>query len=176
LISVNVKIAGIAMMNVRGSAPDIAGCTDNTNLREFTMTDFDNLSSSNLGRSDLERAMCIGVDEVDRIHAELAGLIERLDEMPLALTSSESIASLLWDLRQVLTAEFETEEKLMRSSGIAVEQIEDHVLEHNMLLTLVIDASIGSMSRNPTTARQLYQTIRNHVLAHTMKHDAELGQ
>ncbi len=140
------------------------------------MTYFDNLSSGNPTGSDLEKSMCIGVVEVDRIHAELAGLIERLDEVPQALTSSESVASLLWELRQVLTAEFDTEEQLMRSSEMTLEQIDDHVLEHNMLLTLVIDASIGSLSHDPMTARQLYQSIRNHVLEHTMKHDSDLGQ
>lgn len=140
------------------------------------MSDFDSLGSSNDSGSDLRTSLCIGVAEVDRIHVELAALIERLDELPLALTSAESIASLLWELRLTLTAEFETEERLMRSCEIPAKQIEEHVLEHNMLLTLVIDASIDSLSPDPTTARQLYQSIRDKVLAHTTKYDGELSQ
>ena len=136
--------------------------------------DFDTISS-HVNGIDLCTSMRIGVPDVDRLHSELARLIERINEDPHALTSSESVTDLLGTLQNVLTNEFAIEEKLMVQTKVPTHQLAEHVREHTALLTLFVEASLDAMSPNPCTARQLYDAIKERVLEHTMQHDTQLG-
>lgn len=138
------------------------------------MSIFDKSYSNGSGSTDLEMSLRIGVDEVDQMHGELARLIEALDEDPHALISSESATDLLSSLQNALAREFGIEEQLMVRNKTPGKQLEEHMREHTALLTLVVEASLEAMSRDPITARQLYGTIKERVLAHTKTYDLRL--
>ena len=139
------------------------------------MSVFDEGGASGFDGIDLGTSMRIGVKEVDQLHAELARLIERINEDPQALTSSESVTDLLGSLQNVLSREFDIEEKLMVENKAPWDQLAEHIREHTALLSLFVDASIDAMSKKPSTARQLYKTIKSKVLEHTVKHDVRLS-
>ena len=139
------------------------------------MNVFNEGGTSNSGGVDLGALMRIGVQEVDQLHSELARLIERVNEDPQALTSSESVADLLSSLQNLLVKEFAIEEKLMVDNNVPADQLAEHISEHTALLSLFVEASIDAMTKNYSTARQLYGTIRTQVLEHTLKHDVKLS-
>jgi hemerythrin-like metal-binding protein len=138
------------------------------------MSIFDKNYTNDSGSTDLGMSLRIGVDEVDKMHGELARLIEALDDDPHALISSESATVLLASLQNALAREFEIEEQLMVRNKIPEHQLDEHVSEHTALLTLVVEASLEAMSQDQVTSRQLYGTIKERVLAHTNTHDLRL--
>lgn len=138
------------------------------------MSIFDKSNSNDSSSTNFEISIRIGVDEVDKMHVELARLIEALDDDPHALMSSESATVLLASLQDALTREFEIEEQLMVRNKTPGHQLDEHVSEHTALLTLVVEASLEAMSRDQVTSRQLYGTIKERVLAHTNTHDLRL--
>jgi hemerythrin-like metal-binding protein len=136
---------------------------------------YGNSGGNDVDRMDLGASMRIGVDEVDKLHIELARLIESINEDPQALTSSESMTDLVWETQIILAKEFAIEEKLMLKNKVPESQFAEHVREHTALLALFVEISVDAMSHNPIKAQQLYQTIRTRFIEHTIKHDMRLS-
>ncbi len=118
----------------------------------------------------LDPHLPIGVASIDNEHHRLFELLSRLKAMPGAAPNSNEFTAVLCRLGIELPAHFRTEEAFIRSCGMPIAQVQEHLEAHIEIICQFAELNLELMYHNPLRADVL-QMIGDWVTNHIRLHD-----
>ncbi len=119
-------------------------------------------------------SMCFGVKLIDEQRADLACLIEEVNNRPEDTINSEYFLGKFSVLQVVLSEYFAREESWMEQLALPVEQKTAHCDEHSRILGLFNDIYFDSMNHKHCSAHDIYLLVREEISKHMLGADATL--
>lgn len=118
-----------------------------------------------------------GIRSIDLQHQELVALINALNRLNQQQGDEAEVCALVGQLRQYVMFHFSHEEGLLRRSGLAVEQQDRHLQQHQ-LFSVEVDRAAGQLQSGHVFqgAAQLAKFLGDWLIQHIRGTDMELAR
>jgi hemerythrin-like metal-binding protein len=117
-----------------------------------------------------------GWNIIDDQHTELATLLERLNDDPGILTTSESFAEKFSAFEKIISLHFDTEEAFMRRGGMEPEMLAEHIRDHQKILSQLVQFHLENMQGISRTAAEVYELVNENYISHGINFDSKLPE
>jgi hemerythrin-like metal-binding protein len=111
----------------------------------------------------------VGIEEIDRDHKNLIGMISRLQTTSPVTTDSETISDLLTQMTTYAQGHFETEEALMRRYGYP--GFDAHRAEHRVFTKKTVEFCSASMLKVESVPQTLLNFLSEWLVHHILESD-----
>jgi len=122
--------------------------------------------------SNLPPEMQIGVASIDSEHFRLVSLLDRLIYDPSPTTARFSEAFRL--LGEEIVAHFTNEERILRSCGMPMVEVDAHVEAHNRILDEYALLDVDMIDNSYGEAWDVSRMIRSWILDHLVEYDLKI--
>lgn len=124
----------------------------------------------------LPQHLQIGIPSVDEEHQALLDHLNALLGSPGETLEVSEFGESLSRLNSQLIDHFTSEEKLMRSIGVAGSALARHVDAHSQVIEQITQLSFDLMKRRRISREQVLTRVRGWIVDHLSEHDLELRQ
>jgi hemerythrin-like metal-binding protein len=116
----------------------------------------------------------VGIDEIDRQHKQLLKMVNRLIANPAVTVDSETISSLLTDMREYASMHFKTEEQYMTASEYP--DLEQHKDQHREFRRVMLDLCMRTMAKDQKVPGKMMEYLIEWLVNHILHSDKKYGQ
>ena len=116
----------------------------------------------------------LGVDEVDRQHENLFGILNKMHAAVTSGAEQSAVSDILDELITYTVEHFETEENMFREYQYPEQ--EDHRLEHNELAASVLDLQRKFREGSATISFEVLEFLSDWLTDHTLRSDQKFAE
>ena len=119
--------------------------------------------------------LLVGVPSIDREHRVLIGLLRPLRYAPpIGGIRSEPFGDILGQIGNQMIEHFDNEEIILKSCGMPVEQVADHVRAHGDIIRQYTELQFDLMWGTPPAYSQVIEMIQAWILFHLLEYDLSI--
>jgi hemerythrin-like metal-binding protein len=131
-------------------------------------------STGATGQPNLPPSLRIGVPSIDKEHHALVSQLDRLNDSPDAHPRSEVFLDILHQLGDAIGAHFDHEEAYLKSCGMPVHEVTEHVQAHTEILDQYVRLNLDLMEGKPVVYAEVLLMIKRWIIDHLMRHDLRI--
>lgn len=124
----------------------------------------------------LPAELLIGVPSIDREHHELVRHLDRLIYNDNVIPDSAHFSEVFSQLGGLIIKHFNSEETVIRSCGMPLEEIHVHVQAHDAILEQYTQLNDDLMGDKARTMSEIAATMKNWIIDHLLAHDINIRQ
>ena len=125
-------------------------------------------------RSGIDPSLLIGLPSIDQEHSALLAQFNRLLENHPGETTSESFSDVLSRLGPQISAHFDSEERILKTSGMPADQVADHVHAHTVILEQYTQMNCDLMEGKALAWPDALRMVKGWIIDHLQQFDAKL--
>lgn len=116
----------------------------------------------------------IGVPQIDREHAHLMKLLNNVAGHAQDDIAAERFHETVSRIGREITEHFVSEENFLRSCGMSVRDVEQHVAAHTDIIEQMTALSFDLMEKRRVAPQAIAAMIRGWIVDHLREHDLKL--
>ena len=127
-----------------------------------------------LSHPELDPSMLIGVPSIDREHHALVSQLNRLIDDARADTGSAAFSEVLSQLGRQINAHFDSEEGVLRSCGMPIDEVAEHIQAHNEIIDQYATLNLDLMQGRQISRAGVLLMIKGWIVDHLLQYDTKI--
>lgn len=120
---------------------------------------------------DFDRALKIGVRNIDEQHRLIARMVDRLSACDGSEAGAESVSEAMSTVGRLIREHFNAEESLLAELGAPAEEVTAHKEDHTRLIHEYVDLLMLSINGRPVPPARMGSFLQGWLAEHALKHD-----